>query len=102
MSAEEEAMRGVVFTGERQLELMEFPDPTPGDGEVVIEMKASGMCGSDLHQYRRQKGGEAIGGLPAATRPTIPGPDPCAILAPIGPRAPPARAKIRRHRMVHP
>jgi len=34
MSAEEEAMRGVVFTGERQLELMEFPDPTPGEGDV--------------------------------------------------------------------
>ena len=23
-------MRGVVFTGEREIELMEFPDPTPG------------------------------------------------------------------------
>ena len=43
-------MRGVVFLGDRQLELMEFPDPTPGEGEVVLEMKASGMCGSDLHQ----------------------------------------------------
>jgi len=58
-------MRGVVFTGERQIEMMEFPDPTPGPGEVVVEMKASGMCGSDLHQYRRPKsGGAAIGGLP--------------------------------------
>ena len=28
-------MRGVVFTGERQLELMNFPDPTPAEGEVV-------------------------------------------------------------------
>ena len=28
-------MRGVVFLGDRQLELMEFPDPTPGEGEVV-------------------------------------------------------------------
>ena len=43
--------------GERELELMNFPDPTPGEGEVVIEMKASGMCGSDLHQYRRAKSG---------------------------------------------
>ena len=45
----------------RGLELMTFPDPTPGPGEVVIEMKASGMCGSDLHQYRRPK-------IPAAQR----------------------------------
>ena len=57
-------MRGAVFTGEREIGLMEFPDPTPGPDEVVVEMKASGMCGSDLHQYRRPKsGGEAIGAL---------------------------------------
>jgi len=39
-------MQGIVFTGERCLELMNFPDPIPGPGEVVLEMKASGMCGS--------------------------------------------------------
>ena len=33
-------MRGVVFTGGRELELMEFPDPTPGPDEVVVGMKA--------------------------------------------------------------
>ena len=44
-------MRGVVFTGDRGLELMQFPDPTLDHHDVVIEMKASGMCGSDLHQY---------------------------------------------------
>ena len=54
-------MRGVVFTGERELEMMEFPDPTPGPDEVVVEMKASGMCGSDLHQYRRPEGPGAPG-----------------------------------------
>ena len=48
-------MRGVTFPGERSVETMNFPDPTPGPGEVVLEMKASGMCGSDLHQYRRPK-----------------------------------------------
>ena len=51
----EETMRGVTFPGERSVEIMNFPDPTPGPGEVVLEMKASGMCGSDLHQYRRPK-----------------------------------------------
>jgi threonine dehydrogenase-like Zn-dependent dehydrogenase len=40
-------MRGVVFLGDRKVELRSFPDPAPGPGEVVIEMKASGMCGSD-------------------------------------------------------
>jgi D-arabinose 1-dehydrogenase-like Zn-dependent alcohol dehydrogenase len=51
MSTVEETRRGVVFTGEREIELMEFPDPTPGPDEVVVEMKASGMCGSDLQQW---------------------------------------------------
>jgi threonine dehydrogenase-like Zn-dependent dehydrogenase len=46
-------MRGLVFLGNRQVELRDFPDPTPGAGEVVISMRASGMCGSDLHPYEQ-------------------------------------------------
>ena len=62
-------MRGVVFTGERDLELMAFPDPTPDAHDVVIEMKASGMCGSDLHQYRRPKSGVRASGIPMRSGP---------------------------------
>jgi len=62
-------MRGVVFTGERELELMTFPDPAPDAHDVVIEMKASGMCGSDLHQYRRPKGQTQASGISDAERP---------------------------------
>ena len=51
-------MKGVVFPGDRKVELRDFPDPTPGPGEVVLEIKASGMCGSDLKFYR------AAGGAP--------------------------------------
>jgi 2-desacetyl-2-hydroxyethyl bacteriochlorophyllide A dehydrogenase len=94
-------MRGVVFLGDRQLELMEFPDPTPGEGEVVLEMKASGMCGSDLHQYRRAKGGESIGGLPVATEPVIAGHEPCGIVAAVGPGVPEVQAKVGQRVMVH-
>ena len=56
-------MRGVVFLGDRELELREFPDPTPGPGEVVLQMKASGMCGSDLHAYRAPRKGNAAQSL---------------------------------------
>ena len=38
-------MRGVTFLGERKLELAEFPDPAPSPADVVIEIKASAMCG---------------------------------------------------------
>jgi threonine dehydrogenase-like Zn-dependent dehydrogenase len=94
-------MRGVVFTGERELELMEFPDPTPGPGEVVVEMKASGMCGSDLHQYRRSRGGGASGGLPVNPDPVIGGHEPCGIVAAVGPGVEPRQARVGQRVMVH-
>src|SRR5579872_633824 len=79
-------MRGVVFTGNRKLELRTFPDPTPGPGEVVIELKASGMCGSDLKFYRRSKsGGEgAVAFGFADPGEIIAGHEPCGIVAAVG------------------
>jgi 2-desacetyl-2-hydroxyethyl bacteriochlorophyllide A dehydrogenase len=94
-------MRGVVFTGGRELELMEFPDPTPEAGEVVIEMKASGMCGSDLHQYRRPKGGGQATGLPVNPNPTIAGHEPCGVVVAIGPGVTAREARIGERVMVH-
>ena len=41
-------MQGVVFLGDRELEVREFAAPKPGPGEVVVRMEASGLCGSDL------------------------------------------------------
>src|SRR5579862_5876240 len=89
-NATEGTMQGVVFHGERELEIMNFPDPRPGPGEVVVEMKASGMCGSDLHTYRRPKGGALIAGLGAARGPTIVGHEPCGVVAAIGAGVPAA------------
>src|SRR6202012_5275159 len=95
-------MRGVVFTGGRDLEMIEFPDPRPGPDEVVVEMKASGMCGSDLHQYRRPKtqAGNATG-LPPNPNPTIAGHEPCGVVAAIGPDVLPSEAKVGQRVMVH-
>lgn len=74
-------MRGVVFLGDRALALKEFPDPTPGAGEVVVEIKASGMCGSDLHTYRAAKGGAAAGlGLGGDGSAVIAGHEPCGVV----------------------
>jgi hypothetical protein len=87
----EEAMRGVVFTGERGLELMPFPDPSPDAHDVVIEMKASGMCGSDLHQYRRPKGQARATGIPATDGPSLPGTNPAASWSRSAPRSMPGR-----------
>ena len=46
-----ETMKEVVITGPKQYEIREVPVPKPGDGEVLIQMKAAGVCGSDVHQF---------------------------------------------------
>jgi threonine dehydrogenase-like Zn-dependent dehydrogenase len=95
-------MRGVVFTGDRGLEMMEFPDPTPGPDEVVVEMKASGMCGSDLHQYRRPKGqARQATGFPQNPNPVIAGHEPCGVVAAVGPGVSDKEARIGARVMVH-
>lgn len=34
------------------LTLQSMPDPTPADGEVVVRVKATSLCGTDAHIYR--------------------------------------------------
>ncbi|HEY0581277.1 MAG TPA: zinc-binding dehydrogenase [Chloroflexota bacterium] len=41
-------MRGVILPGHQRVELREFPIPKPGPGQVLLRMRASGLCGSDL------------------------------------------------------
>ena len=95
-------MRGVVFHGERELEIMDFPDPEPGPGEVVVEMKASGMCGSDLHQYRRKKGGGAAAtGLPVNPEPVIVGHEPAGVIAAVGAGVDKRLAQVGQRVMIH-
>ncbi|MFN7161905.1 MAG: alcohol dehydrogenase catalytic domain-containing protein, partial [Fimbriimonadales bacterium] len=33
------------------VELREIAEPTPRAGEVIVRVRAVGVCGSDLHQY---------------------------------------------------
>jgi threonine dehydrogenase-like Zn-dependent dehydrogenase len=94
-------MRGVVFLGDRQLELREFPDPVPGPGEVVVQMKASGMCGSDLHTYRAPRGTAAAAmGLGSADL-VIAGHEPCGVVAERGPGVSESEASIGQRVMNH-
>ncbi len=45
-------MRAVKFPGNRQAVLVDVAVPSPGPGEVLIQMTAAAVCGSDLHRYR--------------------------------------------------
>ena len=44
-------MKALVKTakGVGHLSLMDMPEPRPGAGEVLIEVRASGVCGTDIH-----------------------------------------------------
>lgn len=44
-------MRAVVFEAEGSLALRDVPDPTPGPKEVVVEVAAVGICGTDVHVF---------------------------------------------------
>lgn len=41
-------MRGAVYEGEGRLVVRDVADPTPGPEEVLIEVEACGVCGSDV------------------------------------------------------
>jgi threonine dehydrogenase-like Zn-dependent dehydrogenase len=95
-------MRGVVFLGERKVELRSFPDPTPGPGEVVLEMKASGMCGSDLKFYRAAPGAaQAALGLGDLQEPFIGGHEPCGVVVARGAGVSEKEAPIGQRVMDH-
>ena len=92
-------MRGMTFGGNRTIEFIEIADPVPGPGDVVIEMKASGICGTDLHLYRGPKGQSLLGAT--ASGPVIRGHEPCGIVAAVGTAVPERQAKVGDRVMVH-
>ena len=95
-------MKGVVFLGDRKLELRDFPDPTPGPRDVILEIKASGMCGSDLHNYRApaQPAGAVTGGIRRLAG-VIAGHEPCGIVAAVGAAVGEQEARVGQRVMDH-
>ena len=44
-------MKALVYTGPESLDHRAVPDPVPADGEVLIQIAYTGICGSDMHAY---------------------------------------------------
>src|SRR3972149_9714984 len=92
-------MKACVFHGPGDVRVEERPQPRPGPGEMLLEMRATGICYSDIRVY---KGGKKA-------RPgVIPGHEPVGVIAALGegvegfrtgqaraPLAPPPRARAR-------
>lgn len=49
-------MRALVLHGDHDLRVEDRPDPQAGPGEVVLDIIATGICGSDFHGYSGENG----------------------------------------------
>lgn len=49
-------MKGSYFLGNGAFEVREMPRMEPGEGEVLIENRAAGICGTDVHIYLGEEG----------------------------------------------
>ena len=85
-------LKGITFLGDRKVDIRDFEDPTPGPRDVILEIKASGMCGTDLHAYRRPFTG---------SKHFIAGHEPCGVVVELGNHVSSSEAKIGDRVMVH-
>ena len=49
-------MKALLLTAPSKLELVDFPDPQPAEDEVVVRIRACGICGSDIHGWDGSSG----------------------------------------------
>ena len=52
--------RSAVLRGERDVVVEDRPVPEPGPGEVLVEVGAVGICGSDVHYYEHGRIGPFV------------------------------------------
>ena len=70
-------MRAAVITEfNKPWDVREMPDPQPAPGQVVIRVRASGMCGTDLHVHH---------GMFPLPRPIVAGHEPAGEIVGLGP-----------------
>ncbi|WP_156755285.1 zinc-dependent alcohol dehydrogenase family protein [Actinokineospora pegani] len=68
-------MKAAVITGIGSVEVTDVPDPTPGRRDVVVDVAACGICGTDLH---------ILQGEFAPTLPIVPGHEFAGVVAETG------------------
>ncbi len=72
-------MRAVKLTAARKLEPVEVVEPGTGENNVIMDVSACGVCGSDLHYWEMGTGMDGKPGL-------IPGHEFCGTVSDPGPR----------------
>lgn len=74
-------MRAVLLKGDKDVEIAERPDPTPDAHEVVVAMRASAICRSDMTLYY---GDPIVGGEQAGAGIVVPGHEPAGVVVAVG------------------
>jgi len=72
-------MRALVLSEYKRLDLREVPEPAVGDHDVLVRVRACGICGSDVHGYDGSSGrrippavmGHEAAGVVAAVGPCV-------------------------------
>lgn len=72
-------MRAVVKYGrqDKNVEVRDVPEPMMGPDQVLIEVRATGVCGSDVHMWREQQSW-------AVKQPLVLGHEFCGVIADVG------------------
>jgi len=73
-------MTGIILPGNSTVEYKEVSVPEPGPGQVLLKMKASSICGSDIRAIYR----EHLGKGPEAYQGVIAGHEPCGQVCKLG------------------
>ncbi len=71
--------KAALLYGARDIRIEDVPDETPGSGELLIDVTAVGVCGSDLHTYLNGQIGDTV-----ATGPLILGHEAAGRVAALG------------------
>lgn len=80
-------MKALVITQVGATEIQDVPDPVPGPGQVLLQVRHVGLCGSDLNTFR--------GVNPLAHLPRIPGHEISGVIQQVGSGVPPQFAPGR-------
>lgn len=71
-------MKSSVFYSKHTMKIEERPIPEPGVNDVIINVKACGICGTDVHIYEGDKGSADV------TKPTVLGHEFSGIITAVG------------------
>lgn len=75
-------MNGIQIHGGKKLSIKKYPIPKPGNGQVLLKMKSSALCGSDLRAVYRPEKPKNYG--PDGYKDVIAGHEPCGQVVEVG------------------